>query len=103
MAGFAAKHGHLELVKWLCGEEGLAMNEEVMANAAQCRGNLEMVQWLRGEGCPWDKETSEWAVISFDLEMLRWVRENGCEWTAETRDEAYDYFKYADDFGNLVE
>ena len=51
MAEVAAAHGHLELVKWLCGEGGFAMDVDVMDYAARS-GNLELVQWLRGEGCP---------------------------------------------------
>ena len=78
---------------------GCPWDGSVCANAAAA-GHLHVLGWLREEGCPWDKETSDWAV--YDLEMLRWVRENGCEWTAETRDKADDYFMYADDFGNLV-
>merc|ERR1711965_65905 len=48
----AAKHGHRELVQWLCGEGGFAMDGRLMGDAAS-GGNLELVRWLRGEGCPW--------------------------------------------------
>ena len=47
----AARYGQLELVKWLCGEGGFAMDKWVMEQA-DMRGTLEIVQWLRGEGCP---------------------------------------------------
>ena len=102
MAHHAARHGHRELVKWLCGEGGFAMNEWVMGDAARS-GNLELVQWLRGEGCPWDAETCRRAVMYGKVETLRWARENGCPWTAETRDEAAEELGYTDDFGNLEE
>merc|ERR1712075_4340 len=39
MATLAAWYGHVELVKWLCGEGGFAMDETVMAMAAGS-GNL---------------------------------------------------------------
>ena len=42
MAHATARYGHLELVKWLCGEGGFAMDERVMWRAA-CSGNLELV------------------------------------------------------------
>ena len=96
----AAQHGNLELMRWLCGEGGFAMDEEVMWNAA-ISGNLEILQWLRGEGCPWDRMTCYYAVDYGRVEVLRWARENGCEWMAETRDEAAGKFGYTDDFGNL--
>ena len=100
MAHAAARHGHLELVKWLCGEGGFAMDEGVMEQAAMS-GNLDLVKWLRGEGCPWDLKTCYWAVNKGHVEVLRWVRENGCPWNAATRDRAAA-FGYTDDFGNLV-
>ena len=101
MATTAAWYGHLELVKWLCGEGGFEMDEGVMEHAA-CGSNLELVQWLRGEGCPWDWQTCEAAVQFGHVEVLRWVRENGCPWDAETRDKAAAELGYTEDFGNLV-
>ena len=101
MALAAAEHGHLELVKWLCGEGGFEMDEQVMWGAAQS-GNLKLVQWLRGEGCPWDYWTCSQAVDRGRVEMLRWVRENGCPWTAGTEGRAAAELGYTDDLGNLV-
>ena len=101
MAATAARHGHLELVTWLCGEGGFAMDESVMMGAAG-GGNLELVRWLRGEGCPWNCYTCYWAVDFGHVEVLRWVRENGCPWDAEIRAAAAAELGYTDDFGNLV-
>ena len=98
----AARSGNLELVQWLCGEGGFAMDEVVMRHAAES-GNLELVQLLRGEGCPWDFYTCFWAVEYGRVEVLRWARENGCEWDAWTRDRAASKLGYTDDLGNLVE
>ena len=102
MARVAAHFGNLDLVRWLCGEGGFAMDEEVM-RAAAMSGNLELVQWLRGEGCPWDNKTCWDAVCKGHVEVLRWARENGCPWTAETRDYAAKDLGYTDDLGNLVD
>ena len=102
MASEAARYGHLELVKGLCGEEGFAMHEGVMWGAARS-GNLELVQWLRGEGCPWDHWTCSLAVENGHVELLRWARENGCPWIAHTRDRAGEELGYWDDLGNLVD
>ena len=100
MAHAAARYGHLELVKWLCGEKGFAMDEDVMAEAARS-GNLELAQFLRGEGCPWDWWTCYRAVDQGHVEVLRWARENGCQWGAATRDRAAAELGYTDDLGNL--
>ena len=100
MAAAAAQHGHRELVRWLCGEGGFAMDLNVMDSAAKS-GNLELVRWLRGEGCKWDFLVCERAVEFGHVEVLRWLRENGCEWRAETRDKAAAELAYTDDFGNL--
>ena len=51
MAHYAASYGHRELVQWLCGEGGFAMDEYVMLGARRS-GNQELVRWLRAEGCP---------------------------------------------------
>ena len=99
MAHEAARYGHLELVKWLCGEKGFAMDGWVMMEAA-FSGNLELVQFLRGEGCPWSYNTCYRAVDGGHVEVLRWARENGCPWDAVTRDEAAAKLGYTDDFGN---
>ena len=102
MAEAAAWYGRLELVKWLCGEGGFAMDERVMRSAARS-GNLELVQWLRGEGCQWNRWTCIYAVDQGHVEMLRWARENGCPWYAGTRDRAAAKLGYTDNFGNLCE
>ena len=47
MAWLAARYGQVELVKWLCGEGGFAMDKWVMEQAAMI-GTFEIVQWLRG-------------------------------------------------------
>ena len=100
MANLAADHGHRELVTWLCGEGGYAMDEGVMTRAAM-GGNLELVQWLRAEGCPWDYFICFVAVQQGHVEVLRWARENGCEWDAGTRDWAAEKLGYSDALGNL--
>jgi len=100
MAQAAARFGHLELVDWLCGEGGFAMDEFVMRWAAKS-GNLELVKWLRGEGCPWNASTCHIAVDEGHVEVLRWARENGCEWTSSIEGLAA-YLGYTDDFGNRI-
>ena len=101
MATAAAEYQHLELVKWLCGEEGgFAINEDLMKQAAR-RGNRELMQWLWGEGCPWHYMTCFDLVSQGDVELLRWARENGCPWEPETRDQAAEQLGYTDDLGNL--
>ena len=127
MAHVAARHGHLELVRWLIQEQGFAMDEKVMGHAAYS-GNLDLVRWLRGEGCdwnanacmwaawrghlgvlqwlrtngyPWNTSTCYYAIDKGHVETLRWARANGCPWTANTRDQAATELGYTDDLGNL--
>ena len=83
MAAAAAAHGHQELVRWLCGEGGFAMDQRVMRCAA-LSGNLELVRWLRGEGCDWNVGTCEFAAAAGRLAVLQWLRANGCPWDAYT-------------------
>ena len=128
MATEAAEHGHLELVRWLCGEGGFAMNEGVMWRAARggnlelvrwlrgggcdwgafaCQfaaacGHLEVLQWLRANGCPWDTDTCYQAVYHGHVETLRWARANGCPWRVGDRDRAAAELGYTDDLVNLM-
>ena len=83
MAATAAWYGHLELVKWLCGEGGFAMDVEVMRFAAS-GGSLQVVQWLRGEGCEWGSSACAAGAGYGHLEVLQWLRANGCPWGAAT-------------------
>ena len=46
MAEVAAEYGHLELVKWLCGEWGFQISWMVTLAAAR-GGNQELAEWLR--------------------------------------------------------
>merc|ERR1719181_1132952 len=91
----------LELVKWLCGEGGFAMDEMVMSIAARS-GNLEMAKWFRGKGCDWGIRTCNWAIEKGDVEVLRWARVIGCLWTADIRDWAAEKVGYTDNLGNLA-
>ena len=128
LASEAASHGDMELVRWLCGEGGFAMDEKVMAKAAlggnlelvrwlraegcsftasACRaaaqgGRLRVLRWLRAEGCEWNWMTCLHAVLYGRVEVLHWARANGCEWDAATRDLAAAKLGYTDDLGNLV-
>ena len=101
MVSVAARLGNLELVRWLCGEGGFAMDEDVMQWAARS-GNLELVRWLRAEGCRWSYDTCDFAVAYGRVEVLRWLRENGCPWRVNTRDRAAAELGYTDDFGHLI-
>ena len=100
MAHYASRYGHRELVQWLCGEGGFAMDERVMERAASS-GNLELVQWLWGEGCPWDRNTCYNSAYKGHVEVLRWARENGCLWDDQIRDMAAVKIGYTDAFGNV--
>ena len=86
MAHEAAEHGHLELVQWLCGEGGFAIDTEVMDQAA-LGGHIELVQWLFEEHPPgahmsftMSEDLMAWAARSGNLELVKWLRGEGCDW-----------------------
>ena len=75
MAHGAALCGHLELLQWLCGKAGFAMDQLVMQGACCCpSGNIEMVQWLWDQGGFDDnpKEVILNAAASGNLELVQW-------------------------------
>ena len=51
MAAAAARRGHLELVKWLCGEGDFAMDARLEFEAVH-GGHAELLQWLQTHEVP---------------------------------------------------
>ena len=80
--GFAARHGHLEVLKWLRAK-GCPWGTRTSAGAAR-GGRLEVLQWMRGQDlpCPWDSDVNVCyhAARGGHLEVLRWLRSQGCPW-----------------------
>ena len=49
--------------------------------AAARHGHLEALKWLRSEGCPWGEspfDVCSNAVLGNHLHVLKWALENGC-------------------------
>ena len=79
---YAAKGGHLEVLKWL-RENGCPWDSCTCYSAAK-GGHLEVLKWLRENGCPWDSNTCAHAAQGGHLEVLKWARQNGCHWAEWT-------------------
>ena len=95
MARFAADVGHMELLQWLCKEQGFEIDANMMAIAVG-RGNLELMQWMRAEGYSIHQDASESELCSAAaedgrLEILKWLRAEGCEWDFQTCTNALDF------------
>ena len=100
MARYAAWYGRLELVKWLCGEGGFAMDEDVMMCAARS-GNLELVQWLRGAGCPWDYWTCYGVSTKATWRCCAGSARTAARGNPNTRNMAAQKLGYTDKFHNM--
>jgi hypothetical protein len=48
----AAAGGHLEILKFLVADCGVAPDTETCAKAAG-NGHLQLLQWAHAHGCPW--------------------------------------------------
>ena len=66
-------------------------------------GHLEVLKWLRGDGFEWCNRTCRNAVQHGHVEVLRWARQKGCPWDADTRDLAAEKLGYTDSFGHLYD
>ena len=80
----AAKGGHLETLKWMCGLNW-PWGKHLCEWAAE-GGHVPVLKWLRENDCPWDDETCAAAAKGGHLEVLKWARANGCPWDAKTRE-----------------
>ena len=82
----AAKHGHLEVVKWGHMKRFNFPQFHSLCNKAADGGQLHVLKWARSVNPPyaWGTETTEFAAISGHLHVLKWLRENGCPWNAYT-------------------
>ena len=78
--GWAAFHGHLEVLQWLRAK-GCPWDRWTNIEAAR-GGQLEVLQWMRGQDppCPWDSGVCKYAALHGHLEVLRWARSQGCPW-----------------------
>lgn len=72
---FAAKKGHLEVLKW-ARANGAPWHEWTCAGAA-ANGHLDVLKWVRANGAPWSKYTSLEAARNGHLDTLTWAVYNG--------------------------
>jgi hypothetical protein len=89
---YAAKGGHLEVLKW-ARQNGCPWNSNTCSSASYC-GHLEVLKWAREAGCPWDERTCNYAALQGHLEVLKWAINNGAPW--EHREEILDCVRGTD-------
>ena len=81
----AALRGHLEVLKWLCEEEGYQYSGVDILTAASREGHLEILKWIitRTTHVAWNNNhvaASYAAALGGHLEILRWLWSQGCRW-----------------------
>ena len=73
----AAGRGHLEVVRWLALEQGLAFVwQEDIFNAAVRHGRLDLLKWMRFEcnpACPWNLNSGINAAACGHINVLKWL------------------------------
>ncbi len=78
----AAGNNRREALEWLLAEFGsmYALRPRV-AWAAARHGHIELLKWLRERGCPWDNSVAlaavQHAITDGSMRPLRWVAANG--------------------------
>ena len=78
----AAGNNRREVLEWLLAEFGsmYALRPRV-AWAAARHGHIELLKWLRERGCPWDNSVAlaavQHAITDGSMRPLRWVAANG--------------------------
>jgi len=71
----ARGEGRLEVLRWARARD-CPWDERTCAWAAK-GGHLDVLKWLR-PFCPWDARTCSYAAERGHLEVLRWARDHGC-------------------------
>lgn len=82
----AAKHGHLDVVRWGHRNGFNRPQWSSLCNNAADGGQLHVLEWARSVSPPymWGADTAEYAAMGGHLHVLKWLKENGCPWTAHT-------------------
>lgn len=79
----AAKHGQLEMLKYLSMQLCCPVDAGVCA-AAAAGGHLHILKWLRKKGCSWCSDTCFEAAAAGHLHVLQYVVAAGCPYDAAT-------------------
>lgn len=116
---YAAKYGHVNIIKWLKTNTTLKLNIDacnmaarhgkfsVMKYIRQCGvcydtstcaaaaegGHGNIISYLKNNGYPWDETTCEAAARTGRLQLLISLRNHGCPWDKNTLSEAIRYNK----------
>lgn len=65
----AATGRHMEVLKWLCDDQGCDLSELVFESAAE-GGSLEILEYLKAQDCPWDKDIILYGEAAIQTETL---------------------------------
>ena len=84
----AAKHGHLDVLKWALERGCPAGAGGSLCARAALGGQLEVLRWLREHDYPWDAVSCAKAAEGGHLETLKWLREHDCPWDVSTVERA---------------
>ena len=91
--GWAAFGGHLEVLKWLRGQDPPCPWDSDVCYAAAREGHLEVLRWATAtrQGCPWDEEVPLAAARRGHLKVLVWLIKEECPYDkSECREAAVD-------------
>ena len=75
--GWAAFGGHLEVLKWLRGQDPPCPWDSDVCYWAALKGHLEVLRWARSQGCPWNEAAPYAAAEGGHLEVLIWLIKEG--------------------------
>ena len=78
----AAKHGHLECLKYVHEKEDVV---GIVCLYGSCRIScLECLKYAHENGCRWGKYTCMDAAANGQLGCLKYAHEKGCRWCEDT-------------------
>jgi|APSaa5957512535_1039671.scaffolds.fasta_scaffold25213_2 hypothetical protein len=75
----AARNGHLELLLWVLDKGCICSNWRVICACAASNGHVNILEKIRPEKQPWIADTIwDCASLNGHLNVLKWAFENGC-------------------------
>ncbi|RLN86903.1 hypothetical protein BBJ28_00026113 [Nothophytophthora sp. Chile5] len=75
----AVDHGHVDAVQWMCATHPAVVPSRLRMDKAAANGHLEMVKWLQGQNARCTRQAMNRAAANGHLEIVKFLHANRSE------------------------